>query len=239
LYSMIMEKMEAEFLLSGEETSSYEVGKFLAENHRALRIKYRGDVAVTRAEAILKLERDGAYDTGRGWAVYRTGGVATAGATTVEEPVRSYLLMAISPDGPNMEHPVSLRLITNECFQVGSEVHVLSEDVTLDNENDAQFCVDAVPFTAEGEVAAPSAGIYFEASPGSPLRFRNYEPYTPALTISAAVHHRGRGVLKDEFMPFGMFHSLYAKEYALSRLRENLAAIATLEPIAHFTPSST
>ena len=186
-----------------------------------LESKFRDDSVNFRSDLISKLVADGAIgkEDLLGWAIY-----------DIDDNKDMLVIVAFKRiDTPDAE-PVFLphiRMITNEVLRTHEKAETIAEDLTLDEDNDAQFYVDVINLANDGEIERSNAVFFKVMDDGSLTYTKNFCAFTPCIVIDS----ESVGLPDCEsVLPYGTFKCLEDKIYALERGRQLLKQIAGIEP---------
>ena len=110
--------------------------------------KYSHDVMNFRSQFFAKLAAHGAIHAGYGWATFNSEGEESSLATVGIAEVLLFCRPAIQPSAAGDHVVPVIRIITNEPVVYSGEgiedFSYLTEEVTVDDDDDAQYLMDAV-----------------------------------------------------------------------------------------------
>lgn len=201
------------------QTGVYETPVVSAEAEE----KWIYDVRQFREDVFAKLVRYGALQNGNGWATFDIFKDLSAGAGISSN--REILLLtgnhpsAQSKGGANVP---AIRILVNEKYSHTSVARFLTEDFTLDHEDDAQYFIDAFNVT-NGKATNTQYAPIFDTKMDRLLLF-NFRPSTPCEPL--------RVEKLGEVLPFGNNKNFADKNYALERAKTILAEVSGIEPSA-------
>lgn len=181
-----------------------------------------GQMALFRAEVSELLSRAGAFDSLTVLALYHAESNEypmgdEAGVLLACEPIQQPTEIVVGVFSyPDRTAPV-IRVITNEpVFAGGQEGSYIVEDVSVDDENDAQYGL-GVLFLAELEPGQSPSYPCIQVRDG--IISMSFAAFTPTVDV-----HPNR---YDQLYPLGHYKVPRDKLYALQRAREIISRITT------------
>lgn len=202
-------------------------------NKVLLEANYLGKASLFRAnvyEMLHKLDANGS--SGFGWAIFMPppsddGMIA-----------KEVLVLTGNYFTPvSKKHVPSVRIITNELYDVDGQRQWLTVDFTLDEDDDALYLVDALQSNTtdvdereevmDGKVnrgAASGSPIFWVDADGDLCMNKMYRPFTPLGDAS------GAGKEREALFPFGHWTRLHDNIDALEMGKQLFAEIKDLEP---------
>lgn len=196
--------------------------KLAEENRELISANYLGEIAVFRADVILKLQSHNALKPGVSWAVFNH---STESADVVEVSRKDTMIMMIastSPQTPDKLLPPQIRIITNEVMLSESGLEILSEDVTVYPTSRSDYYVNSVE-VRDGQIPEDTLASVFTV-------------YDNQLALSdVAIRGTIAQALTDPdleapLLPFGDGSKLEDRLYAFSKAKEMLQEILHIEP---------
>lgn len=195
-------------------------------NQAFLEAKYQGDVTHLRAEIIQRMVGHSALSNCQGWMVFKERPAQESGVL-VEGEEKSTLLVihGDTPVAQNVSAPF-VRVLTNTLFRLDGEIAILSEDITIDPEHDAQMLVDVMFLRACGDGAFdqvqsefPSRTPVFWVDDSDTLHVGNYTSYTNSMSFAAILDPDGHGSRTIHVLPFGLYTNIEDRIAALDTAR--------------------
>jgi hypothetical protein len=225
-----------------------EIRELAKINERLIKINYQDEVAVFRAAVIMKLIACEAIGESFGWAIFQNyEEEEDAPVSTLADRKETLLLMGLPAHQQDKALPMpNTRLITRHTIRHEDKISIISEDVLVDWEGDAQYITSFVPVEPEdspqesdvedtlenkkvalGDVDMGSSYVVlFSVDDEGKLGFtKNVRPHVPILNVPDP---------QDEnkvVVPFGKFENDQDRDYALGKAKELLSKIQHLEPL--------
>jgi len=199
--------------------------------------KYSHDVMNFRSQFFAKLAAHGAIHAGYGWATFNSEGEESSLATVGIAEVLLFCRPAIQPSAAGDHVVPVIRIITNEPVVYSGEgiedFSYLTEEVTVDDDDDAQYLMDAVlaqtnraEQTTEQRVAnvLESLSPLFMVKEGRLQLSKNLQPATPVFRLT---HPFGE---LPPTAPFGYPNVMEDRIYALGKAQGLLDGVMAVDP---------
>ncbi len=200
----------------------------------AFESKYQNDLHNFRADVIQLFNKHGLGDMQEvTWMVFELDEEATGSGTVLLEPKMELLVVAYSvKDDKGLLKPY-VHMSIKEAFQISSDADLtlhgfdfLMTDITVDEEDDALYFVDAYPVREDLEPEETILPLFLlhEGGVGFPID-------KPPYRITPAINANPDDVNKPVY-PFGMYGNSEDKAYALKFAQKILGQIKNLQPKA-------
>lgn len=210
-----------------------------AENRNQvfLEAKYSGDVAKFRADVIARMIGQGALRAGTSFLLYRDQ-FPTDTNLLIDGEAKETLIMLASSKKDSELSP-HIKVVTNTEFHNPDFVAFMTEDVTVDRDDDAQMLIDVAIFDHEGglvlgldENESKTKSYIFAQRGDSDVCLVNHSDYTPLMQVNDEISVGG-GEPKEFFVaPFGIYTHLEDKISALEWANRILADTDNAELVA-------
>ncbi len=159
---------------------------------------------------------------GFNWAVYNLQPKFAPGYELDEDMEREILLVI---DTRDPELTPSIRILTNEGFDVDDHTQYLIDDFTLDFEDDADYFINTAVELDNGKL---SDDVPLFVVDDGELVVENFADFTASYGLSETVwHRRRRQTVKAAANPFGLIEDQFDQLDALAAAQAILAEITT------------
>ncbi len=232
-----------------------ELAQIQRQNEQLLEAGYQDNCNLFRASVFHKLTQHHATHNGSGWAIFYVDGEDDPGSVSTlvrkEVLVWSYFHDASKTRG-GLTIP-TIRLLTNETYLMPDGPEYLASDVTLDDDNDAQYFVDATMLHSDPREKHYLDDVGLEpTAPEEPDVDENQDPILRSLAPLFIVSDEGILRLSHNFVlstplylveaklptgqnaacyPFGQFLCMEDRLAALTVGQNLLDEIRDLEPV--------
>lgn len=201
-----------------EQVDTAELKKIKDGNRAFLEAQYLGQVSDFRAEVIQRMLGHNALHGRVGWLCYQEK-AETQADVLVDDRGKETLIILFAADSPERQAP-HIRIVTNTEYRLDEATAFFTEDVTVDNDGDAQLFIDTILVDDNG-TALPSLDpeciscapvFYIRGQDG--LVTQNMQNFTPIFDVNAVV---GNGDVSREVKvtPFGRYQNLEDRIAAL------------------------
>lgn len=209
-----------------------------ARNQTYLETQYSRQVAELRANVTRRLIGHSALHGKIGWAIYQEQPPQQSGVLVDDCSTETLVMVLIADEEEQVGSHI--RIVTNTEYRHNAATAYLTEDVTVDSEDDAQMFIDTV-FIDESANILPSREPQLDTlSPlffvkDGEIKFTNMRSFTPSLPVTCAIGD-GTTMREATVLPFGTYENYEDKVAALEKARDIFRATERAELVARYTP---